>query len=415
MGGGGGSDGLVVPELGVAPLEDSGTDLEDKLPTPNSSPSTNTAKLEVGPAPRGVDLELARALLEVGVLPSMVTPIIDPVVEPAVTPALYPVPPIPVLSVADPVPVLVASPLRQVGGSPVLDQSLSHLVSPPGSGSEPLPSRISPSLRTDDVSGPPSVMAPMDQYCRGMLPCFLGSQRTSHFPFLPAPLTPRRIIEKLVHGSVEGSPTGEPVAAASLSMLDLSREGPFDVHQDSSRSGASPRVLDNLRGCQYRMTSYDEDTSSSEFNPAYGIHLHDPRLLEYVGAPESARLLSRSPEYWLHHMGHEKTLSAVLQLQHDAGLILSNLQVLQQFVTSLNRMSSEVMRGAFDQDPFPSEVVQTVAPAHRVRDGRRTIWRPWDCGVHPVCRGFMAPCRRRRATRACLVLTAFRISHSSSL
>ena len=102
-------------------------------------------------------------------------------------------------------------------------------------------------------------------------------------------------------------------------------------------------MLDSLWACQYRMTSNDEDTSSSEFNLAYGFHLHDPRLLEYVGAPESARLLSRSPEYWLHHMGRKKTLAAVLQLQHDAGLILSNIQVLQQFVTSLNRMSSAAM------------------------------------------------------------------------
>ena len=183
----------------------------------------------------------------------MVTPIIDPVVEPSVTPALYPVLLISVLSVADQVPVLVASPLRQVGGSPVLDQSLSCLVSPPGSVSEPIPSRISPSLRTDDVSGPPSGMAPMDQYLPRDASLLLGE--STDFPFLPAPLTPRHIIEKLVPGSVEGSPTGEPVAGTSLSMSDLPREGPFDVHQDSSRSGASPQVLDSLRGCQYRMTS----------------------------------------------------------------------------------------------------------------------------------------------------------------
>ena len=145
-------------------------------------------------------------------------------------------------------------------------------------------------------------------------------------------------------------------------MPDLSREGPFDVHQYASESGASPRVLDSLRGCQYCMTSYDEDTNRSEFNPAYSIHLHDPWLLEYVGAPESAR-----PEYWLHHMGCERTLAAVLQLQHDAGMILSNLQVLGQFVTSLNRMSSEVMWVAFDREPFPTEAVQLVAPSHRVR------------------------------------------------
>ena len=114
------------------------------------------------------------------------------------------------------------------------------------------------------------------------------------------------------------------------------------------------------------MTSYDEDTNCSEINLVYDIHLHNPRFLEYVGAPESARLLSRSPEYWLRHMGRERTLVAALQLQHDAGLILSNLQVLGQFVTSLNRMPSEVMRVAFDREPFPTEAVQFVAPSHRV-------------------------------------------------
>ena len=86
------------------------------------------------------------------------------------------------------------------------------------------------------------------------------------------------------------------------------------------------------------MTSYEEH-SGPDFTPAYGV-----QLLEYVGTPESARLLTRSPEYWLHHMGREKTLSSALQLQHDAGLILSNVQVLQQLVTALNRTSSYVMR-----------------------------------------------------------------------
>ena len=81
----------------------------------------------------------------------------------------------------------------------------------------------------------------------------------------------------------------------------------------------------------------------SDLDPAYRLHLHDPRLLEYVGAPESARLLSRAPDYWMHHMGRDRAIAAALQLQHDAGLVMSNLQVLGQFVTSLNRMSSEVM------------------------------------------------------------------------
>ena len=138
------------------------------------------------------------------------------------------------------------------------------------------------------------------------------------------------------------------------------------------------------------MTSYDEENCGPDFNPAYGIHLHDPRLLEYVGASESARLLSRSPEYWLHHLGCEKTLSAALQLQHNAGLILSNVQALQQFVTSLNRMSLEVMRVTFDREPFPSDAVQNVAPTHRVRWAAHYmaamgLWRP------PSTQGIQGP------------------------
>ena len=62
-------------------------------------------------------------------------------------------------------------------------------------------------------------------------------------------------------------------------------------------------------------------------------------------------------------MGREKTLVAALQLKHDAGLIMSNIQVLGQFVTSLNRMASEVMWVAFDQEPFLSEAVRdAVSP-----------------------------------------------------
>ena len=130
----------------------------------------------------------------------------------------------------------------------------------------------------------------------------------------------------------------------SSEVPDLSREGPFDMHQDHPRSVASPQLLQDTQGCQFRMTSYDVETGGPDFAPAYGVQLHDPHLLEYVGAPESARLTSRSPEYWVHHMGREKALSAALQLQHDAGLILSNVQVLQQLVTALNRTSSDVLR-----------------------------------------------------------------------
>ena len=89
-------------------------------------------------------------------------------------------------------------------------------------------------------------------------------------------------------------PVVTPSAAASP---DLSREGPFDTGQSASVSGAVPLVLDSLPGCQYRMTSYD-NADVTNVDPAYGLQLHYLRFLAYVGAPESARLLSCPPGYW---------------------------------------------------------------------------------------------------------------------
>ena len=261
-------------------------------------------------------------------------------------------------------------------------------MSPACSVYEPVTSPITPSLQEDDAYRPPSSPAKMDQYLSREGDLLLGD--STDLPLLARPLTPRPIVEDMVLGSSVGSPAGVPVAAPSHGMPDLSREGPFDVHQDASESGATPRVLDSLPGCQYCMTSYDDDVNRSDLSPAYGIHLHDPRLLEYVGAPESDCLLSRSPEYGLHHMGRDRTMSAALQLQHDAGLILSNLQILGQLVTFLNRMSSEVMRVTFAHKPFLTEVVQFVAPSHRVRRAAHYmaamgLWRP------PCTQGILGP------------------------
>ena len=190
----------------------------------------------------------------------------------------------------------------------------------------------------------------------------------------PASLTPRPTgaSPHVGESDVDGGRSGVP---------DLSREGLFDVYQDRPHSGASPRLLDGMQGCQFRMTWYDEEHSGPDFMPAYGVQLHDPRLLEYVGAPESARLLSRSPEYWVHHMGRENTLSAALQLQHDAGLILSNAQVLQQLVTALNRTSSNVMQVVHGRRPFPTNAMHQVMPTYRIRRAAHYmtamgLWRP---------------------------------------
>ena len=84
--------GLVCSELGVAPLVDPGTDLEDERPTPVGSPSSAVDVSVPLSTTSCVDPEVARALLDVGVLSAMVTLIVDPSVGFSMTPAMYPVP-----------------------------------------------------------------------------------------------------------------------------------------------------------------------------------------------------------------------------------------------------------------------------------------------------------------------------------
>ena len=112
---------------------------------------------------------------------------------------------------------------------------------------------------------------PLRQYLSQDGELLLGE--STELPLLAMPLTPQPIVEEMVLGSAVGFPAGEPVSAPSHRMPDLYREGPFDVHQDASESGASPRVLDSLPGCQYRMTSYDENVDRSDLSPTYIVFI----------------------------------------------------------------------------------------------------------------------------------------------
>ena len=186
----------------------------------------------------------------------------------------------------------------------------------------------------------------------------------------------------------EGSTSTAMCQGAQDIGPDLTRKGPFDACEVEPEPGQSPLVLNSMPGCQFRMTSYDDRDNRDDLDPAYGIHLHDPRMMEYMGAPESARLLGRSPEYWLEHMGRDRAVAAALRLHHDASLIMTNVQVMSQFVTSFNRMASEVMRTVYAREPFPTDAVHFVTPGRRVRRAAHYmaamgLWRPTSIPVFP--------------------------------
>ena len=78
-------------------------------------------------------------------------------------------------------------------------------------------------------------------------------------------------------------------------------------------------------------------------------------------------------------MDREDAIAAALQLQHDVGVMTSNLQVLDQFVTSLHRVSSEILRLAIGPVVFPSTTIDVLSPVP-VPLGLLTTCRPWGCG-----------------------------------
>ena len=103
----------------------------------------------------------------------------------------------------------------------------------------------------------------------------------------------------------------------------------------------------------------------------YGLQLHHPRFLEFIGAPESARLLNQSPSFWVDRLGQESAMAAAVNLQRDAGFMMLNLQILGRFVTSLHRMSAEMFSIGVDHVVFPVEEVVRLSVMTAMG-----LWRP---------------------------------------
>ena len=69
---------MICPELGVTPLVDPGTDVEDERPMPAASPVPVVHGVVPLSTQADVDVELGRVFQDVGALPEMVTPVGDP-------------------------------------------------------------------------------------------------------------------------------------------------------------------------------------------------------------------------------------------------------------------------------------------------------------------------------------------------
>ena len=247
----------IGPELVVDQLPDSGTDLEDELPSPDGSPMVISHGVSRLPAQLEEDVDLAQILAEFGTLLAIVTPIHDPQETRVMPPAEYRPPE----ALAD-VLVTPAGPADDDGRPPT--GSVSCL---PGAPAAPAVPTLERNLMFPGQTsiGPPSGGATADY----------------RMPTVPLPSRSATVCE----------PMDElDTLREHVHVPDLSREGPFDIYQDRLQSDAPPRLCQDSQGFPFRITSYDQEIDGSDFSSEYGVQLHDPRLLEYVGAPESARL-----------------------------------------------------------------------------------------------------------------------------
>ena len=176
------------------------------------------------------------------------------------------------------------------------------------------------------------------------------------------------------------SPDTIPWSTAEDIIRDIVREGPFDVDTTPMETEDSPLINTSMPGCPYRMTSYT-GTAMVDADTRYGLQLHHPRFLEFIGAPESARLLNQSPSFWVDRLGQESAMAAAVNLQRDAGFMMSNLQIMGQFVTSLHRLSAEMLSIGVDHVVFPVEEVDRLSVMPRAQRAAKYmtamgLWRP---------------------------------------
>ena len=203
--------------------------------------------------------------IDVVSLPTMITPVSDVDRALCAPEYVYAVIAPPVVSQ-----VVIRSPMTTTSAEPNL---LSPIRSPASATAVGISS---------DRSTPPAAAEPEDFLLFNAAMTSQTQPETSLFPQVHAP----------------DPDVGTVASWCTPDITDRPREGPFDAHHDRQCSTTSPQLLQETQGFLFRMTSYYVESDGPNFSPEHGVQLTDPRFLEYVGAPESARLMSTGFITW---------------------------------------------------------------------------------------------------------------------
>ena len=108
-------------------------------------------------------------------------------------------------------------------------------------------------------------------------------------------------------------------------------------------------------GRRCRGVSCNDDDSRTDLDTAAGALLHDPHMKNSTRMTEWSRLFSRTPQYWLEHMGRERMVAAALRLHGDGSRIQTNIHDMNQFLSGLYEAASEVLR---ERESLRTDTVQ---------------------------------------------------------
>ena len=99
----------------------------------------------------------------------------------------------------------------------------------------------------------------------------------------------------------------------------------------------------------------------------YGLPMHHPRFLEWIGVPQSACLLEIGGGRWLDNLSWDEAVTAAMHLQQDVGLMQTNLDVLDQYTLSLQGTASKIIKLCLGVRDFPVKEVAVGALGPRIR------------------------------------------------
>ena len=153
--------------------------------------------------------------------------------------------------------------------------------------------------------------------------------------------------------------------------------------------GLCPKCGRKSQDDRFRNTGLSVQISGVRRTPVYrwkpGVWLATtpPALPRISGSPGVSAITGPRTSYCMEEMGKERAMVAAATLQRDAGVMLSNLQILSQFAMALNQMSFSMMALGLDRLVFPGAEVDALSPAPRARRAApymsaMGLWRPHE-------------------------------------